>query len=407
MSTQTFVVPAHIAELRGTAPRHMYVTLWILLGIGVLAFLWLLFTNPQALWLSYLGDFIFFTGIAQACVVWSAVTRGCNARWARPLQRIAEGMAAPLILSAVLFIPLLFEHRVLYTWWDHPVKLPWLNHTWLLTRDIGIFVFLAWLSWYFFLVSTRADRRNDYEALTAKGSADAKRAQRQLSRLWVLLAFCFCYLYGVLGMDLNVSLYIGWYNYIYPWFFFISSWYAGCAMMELLAVLWRRRFGLKEIIDAGVLHDTGLIAFAFAIFWGYQFWAQYMALWYANRQDDIHILIRLSQQHPWVTLSWVTLTLAFFLPFGFGLSRSYKRRPATLAYIACLSLGGMWLQQNLMVDVSVWQHGFPPLISSAFLSCGFAGAYGLCYLWAMKRVPLFPVRDPVMHEALVWHPVRH
>lgn len=403
----TFTVPAQIAELRGSAPRHMYVTLWILTAIGVLAFLWLVFTNPQALWLCYLADFIFFTGIAQAAVVWSAVTRGCNARWARPLQRIAEGMAAPLGLSVLLFIPILIEHKYIYSWWDHPIKLPWLNHTWLLTRDIGIFVFLAWLSWYFFLVSTRPDRNRDPEALTARGSADARRAQRQLSRLWVLLVFAFCYLYGVLGMDLNISLYTGWYNYIYPWFFFITSWYAGCALVCLLATLWRRRFGLREIIDAGVLHDAGEIAFAFAIFWAYQFWAQFMVLWYANRQDDIHILIRLSQEHPWVTLSWVALTLGFFLPFGFGLSRSYKRRPATLAYISALSLGAIWLQQNLMVFVSTWHHGRPPLISSAFLSCGFLGAYGLFYLWAMRHVPLFPVRDPVMHEALVWHPMRH
>ncbi|MGH9466709.1 MAG: hypothetical protein ACRD1Y_05085 [Terriglobales bacterium] len=403
----TFTVPAHLAELRGTAPGKMYLILWILVGVGIGAFLFLLFTDRQALWLNYLGDFIFFTGMAEAAVVWSAVTRGCNARWARPLQRIAEGAAAALPLSVLLFIPIMFAHRTIYTWWDHAVKLPWLNHIWLLGRDLGILIFLAWLSWYYFRTSTAPDQRQDYEALTAQGSPGARRAQRKLSRLWVILVFCFCYLYGVLGMDLNVSLYVGWYDYIYPWFFFISSWYAGCALVSLLAVMWRRRYGLKEIISADVLHDNGEITFAFAIFWAYQFWAQFMVLWYANRQDDIHVLIRLSQQHPWVTLSWVALTLGFFLPFGFGLSRSYKRRPATLAYLASLSLAAMWLQQNLMVDVSLWHRGAPPLISSAFLSCGFAGAYGLCYLWAMRRVPLFPVRDPVMHEALVWHPPRH
>ncbi|MGH9413646.1 MAG: hypothetical protein ACRD0Y_07880 [Terriglobales bacterium] len=403
----TFTVPAQIAELRGTAPQKVILILWILVAIGIGGFLFLVFTDPEALWLNYLADFIFVTGIAQAVVVWSAVTRGCNARWARPLQRIAEGMAAPLLLSVLLFIPILFEHKYIYTWWAHPVKLPWTNHIWMQTRDIGIFILLAWLSWYFFRVSTRPDRANDYGALTGKSSTGARRAQGKLSRLWVILVFCFCYLYGVLGVDLNLSLYIGWYNYIYPWFFFITSWYAGCAMVCLLATMWRRRFGLKEIISADILHDAGEIAFAFAIFWAYQFWTQFMVLWYANRQDDIHILIRLSQQHPWVTLSWVALTLGFFLPFGFGLSRSYKRRAGTLAYISCISLGAIWLQQNLMVDVSVWHHGFPPLLSSAFLTCGFVGAYGLCYLWAMRRVPLFPVRDPIMHEALVWHPMRH
>jgi len=149
------------------------------------------------------------------------------------------------------------------------------------------------------------------------------------------------------------------------------------------------------------------LTFAFAIFWAYQFWSQFMVLWYANRQDDIRVLIRLSQAHPYVTLSWVTLALGFFLPFGFGLSRSLKRRPSTLTYMACISLAGLWMQHNLMVDAQLWYRGFPPLFSSAALGCGFLGAYGLCYLWTMGRVPIFPVRDPVFHEAMVWNPPRH
>lgn len=403
----TFVVPAQIAELRGTAPPRIRALLWVLVIIGLVTFVWLWLTDHRALWLSYLADFIFFTGVAQAAVVWSAVTRGCNGRWARPLQRMAEGMAAVLPLSVLLFIPILFAHRTIYSWWDHPVKLPWLNHGFLLGRDFGIVIFLAWLSVHYLRVSTRPDLRRDAEALTGAGSPGALRAQKTLSRLWVVLVFAFCYLYSVLGQDLNVSLYIGWYDYIYPWFFFISSWYGGCALVTLLAVMWRRRLGARDIISADVLHDAAEIKFAFAIFWAYLFWTQFMVLWYANKQDDIYILIRLSQQHPWVTLSWVALTLGFFLPFGFGLSRSYKRRAPTVAYMACLTLGAMWLQQNLMVFVSTWYQGFPPLIASALLSCGFLGAYGLCYLWAMRRVPIFPVRDPLMHEALVWQPMRH
>ncbi|MGN6593387.1 MAG: hypothetical protein ACTHJX_10855 [Terriglobales bacterium] len=403
----TFVVPAQIAELRGTAPPRLRALLWVLVIIGVVTFVWLWLTDHRALWLSYLADFIFFTGIAQAAVVWSAVTRGCNGRWARPLQRLAEGMAAVLPLSVLLFIPILLAHRTIYSWWDHPVKLPWLSHGFLLGRDFGIVIFLAWLSVHYLRISTRPDRRHDAEALTGAGSPQAARAQQALGRLWVVMVFAYCYLYSVLGQDLNVSLYVGWYDYIYPWFFFISNWYAGCALVTLLAVVWRRRLGAREIITADVLHGAAEIKFAFAIFWAYLFWTQFMVLWYANKQDDIHILIRLSQQHPWVTLSWVALTLGFFLPFGFGLSRSYKRRGATVAYMACLTLAAMWLQQNLMVFVSTWNQGFPPLLASGLLSCGFLGAYGLCYLWVMRRVPIFPVRDPLMHEALVWQPMRH
>ncbi|MGH9416539.1 MAG: hypothetical protein ACRD01_07920 [Terriglobales bacterium] len=407
--TEVFSVPADIVALRATATPRVRLLLWILIAIGIATFIGLALVSQQRLWFGYLANFIFFTGLAQVGVVWAAVTRGCNGRWARPLHRLAEAEAAALPLSVLLFIPLMTARRTLYPWWDHPParKLVWLNHSFLLSRDLAIVVIMAALSVWFLYTSAKPDLARDADALTARGSIGVRKAQRRLAWLWVVVVFCFCYLYSILGYDLNVSLYTGWYDYIYGWFFFISNWYAGCALVGLLAVVWRKRLNARHIITADILQDQGEITFAFAIFWAYLFWTQFMVLWYANRQDDISILIRLSQQHPWVTLSWVTLALGFFLPFGFGLSRSYKRRSATLAYICCLTLAAQWLQQNLIVDVSLWHHGFPPLITSALLGCGFCGAYGLCYLWALERLPAFPVRDPLLHEALVWSPPRH
>lgn len=405
-----FQVPAQLAQLRGTATARVRALLWVLVIIGVLTFVVLWLTDRQKLWFNYLADFLFFTGLVENGVVWSAVTRGCNARWARSLQRLAEALAGALPLSVLLFIPLMFAHHTIYPWWEAAParKLPWLNHWFLLGRDLAMLVILALIGVYFLYTSAKPDLAEDAAALTAAGSDLARRSQRKLARWWVVVVFTYCYFYSVLGLDLNMSLNPGWYDYIYGWFFFIMNWYAGCALVSVLAVIWRRRLEARAVITRDVLHDNGEITFAFCIFWAYLFWAQFMVLWYANRQDDIRILLRLSQYHPWVTYSWVTLTLGFFLPFAFGLSRRWKRRPATLVYIACVSLGGMWLAQNLMVYASVWTRaGGPALISSALLSCGFVGAYGLCYLWVLRRIPIFPVRDPVMHEALVWHPARH
>ena len=409
-SIAPFEVPAQLAQLRATASGGVRLTLWVLVAIGIATFCVLFFTGRNdALWYSYLSNFLFFTGLATGGVVWVAVTRGCNGRWARPLHRMAESLAGALPLSVLLFIPLMFARRTIWPWWDHPParKLPWLNHNWILYRDLGILILMAAVCCYFLYTSARPDLLDDAEALTARGSLTAARAQRRLARLWVVVVFLYCYLWSVLGLDLNMSLNPGWYDYIYGWYFFIVNWYPATALVSLLAVAWRRRLGAEDLITRDILQDNGEITFAFAIFWAYLFWAQFMALWYANRQDDIRILVRLYQQHPWVTLAWITLTLGFFLPFAFGLSRNWKRRPGTLAFSACVSLGGMWLEQNVMVNAALWKSGMPPLIWSAFLGCGFLGAYGLCYLWVLHRVPAFPVRDPVMHEAMVWHPPRH
>src|SRR6185437_8011818 len=199
-----FEVPASIAELRGTAPRRVRLLLWVLLAIGLVAFIWMLAADRQRLWLNYLAEFLFFTGAAQAAVVWSAVTRGCNGRWARPLQRMAEGMAGVLPLSVLLFIPLMLAHRTIWPWWGTAAKSPWLDPAFLLARDLGILIVMCWASLSFLRTSTAPDRAHDRAALTAGSSRGAERAQRRLGRKWVGLVFLYCYLYGILGHDLNV-----------------------------------------------------------------------------------------------------------------------------------------------------------------------------------------------------------
>jgi hypothetical protein len=164
---------------------------------------------------------------------------------------------------------------------------------------------------------------------------------------------------------------------------------------------------VRDIINRDILHDVGEMMFAFAIFWTYLFWSQFMVQWFANRQGNIHLLLLVSTTQPWETIAWLVLTLGFFLPFGLGLSRAFKRRGPTLATLAAFALAGMWLQQNLIVMGSIWTRGFPPLLTSAGIACLFLGLYGLIYLWFMRQAPLFPVQDPALAQTLVASLPRH
>lgn len=423
MAAESIPLPPRLAPaLPAAAPRSAWQMFFILLLIGLATGIVLALVSMARLWVCYLVNFIFFTGIAQSAVVFSAVTRGCNARWARPVHRLAEGFAVVLPISVVLYIPLMFAAPRIYPWWAHPprAKLPWLEPVFLWGRDLGVLALLAGLSLWYFYRGARADiglareQEAGYSGRLAAwfcrgwrgDAAEIARRERELRFLWVILIFAFVYGYSILGLDLNMSLNIHWYDYLYDWFFFVTIWYAGLAMVTLATLAWRRGLKLTSVLDAGKLHDLGELLFAFAIFWTYLFWAQYMVEWYANEQPNIHLLFRIASSQPWLTIAWITLTLAFFLPFAFGLSRSWKRRGPTLAFIAVLALSGIWLEQNLVVEASIW-HGAPPLLASALVGCGFAGLYGLIYLAVMQRLPFFPIADPLMQEAMVVHAVRH
>lgn len=422
-----------ITRVAGSPAPWVTRMLWILLFIGIGVFIWLLAWDPMRLWTDYLAEFIFFTGMAQAGVVFSAVTRGCNGRWARPVMPLAEGLAVVLPVSCLLFIPIMLAHRYIYPWWDHMPygKGHWLNHGFLLGRDLGILIFMAWLSCRYLYWNRRRDlgemfepgAEND-EVLSERRAratwlqrfvcrkwrgleAERARAERSLKRLWVLILFAYCYFWGILGLDLNMSLDPVWYDYIYDWYFWLANWYGGLGIICILTTAWRNRLGVRDVINRDVLHDVGEMTFAFCIFWTYLFWAQFMILWYANRQDDIHLLLLIARTQPWETIGWIIITLGFFLPFAFGLSRAFKRRGPTLATIACFTVAAIWLERNLIVDASIWKRGFPPLLTSAGIGCLFLGLYGLIYLWFMRQTPFFPVQDPEMTRTLVVSLPRH
>lgn len=419
--------PPALTRAPGSAAPWVVRWLWILLAIGIATFLWLWITDPMRLWTGYLAEFLFFTGLAQDGVLFSAVTRGCNGRWARPIQPLAEGLSIVLPVAVLLYIPLMLAHRYIYPWWDHMPygKGHWLNHGFLLGRDLGILIFMAWLSLRYLYWNRRRDMGAVLEAATPEerarapwlqrflfrkwrgAAAERERAETSLRRLWVLIIFAYAYFWGILGFDLNMSLDPTWYDYIYNWYFWLANWYAGLGLICILAAAWRHRMAARAVINRDVLHDVGEMLFAFCIFWTYLFWSQFMVLWFANRQDDIHLLLLISTTQPWETIAWLVLTLGFFLPFAFGLSRAFKRRGPTLAVIASFSLAAIWLERNLIVSASIWKRGFPPLLTSAGLGCLFLGLYGLIYLWFMRRVPFFPVEDPLMEETLVISLPRH
>ena len=49
----------------------------------------------------------------------------------------------------------------------------------------------------------------------------------------------------------------------------------------------RAQFGLEAYITPAHFWDVGKIAFGFSIFWVYQFWSQYLPIWYANLPEEI------------------------------------------------------------------------------------------------------------------------
>ena len=82
--------------------RRILITLSL---IGGLAFLsGVFFGDRYRAWQALLVNFLFFAGLAQAGVVFSAILQVTSARWGRPLKRLAEATASFLPASFLLLL---------------------------------------------------------------------------------------------------------------------------------------------------------------------------------------------------------------------------------------------------------------------------------------------------------------
>jgi hypothetical protein len=86
-----------------------------LTGLGLVTVSVSLMLDPLRGWGSYLINFLFRSGLAQGAVVFAAIYHVVEGKWGPTVRRLAEGMAAFLPVSLVLFLPLYFGLEIFFS----------------------------------------------------------------------------------------------------------------------------------------------------------------------------------------------------------------------------------------------------------------------------------------------------
>src|SRR6266699_2274342 len=145
MSTHDAHAPSRDEVLVGidrpTPPVLKTISL-VLAVIGLLVFVIGLFLNPDRVWRALLVNWLYFTSISSAGVMFVAVQRITTARWSRPIIRFLEGYVAFLPVAFVLMLLILFVGRHHIFWWANRVpeireKAVYLNPPFFFSRVIG------------------------------------------------------------------------------------------------------------------------------------------------------------------------------------------------------------------------------------------------------------------------------
>ena len=419
----------HIATreevIEGTSrptPRGLGTLCLVFCVIGLLVFIIGLFVQPDRAWQSLFVNWLFFTSVSSAGVMFVAVQRITTARWSRPIVRFLEGYVAFLPVAFVLLLLILFVGRHHVFWWSNEIpaireKRIWLNPPFFFSRVIITYLIISALSVWYIYTCVRLDIGLIPEAGAkwARGLRDRMRRgyrdeRRELhsthslqGHLAVVLAFAFVFGWILLSWDLSMSIDPHFQSTMYGWWFFMGAWVAALASWTLIVMAWRRYLDAYELIQDKHFHDLGKLCFAFTAFWGYLTFGQYLVIWYGNMGEETHWM-RLRLIEAWRVPTLIGVTLMFVIPFFGLLSRAAKVFLPTMALFALSTVIGLWLHRYLEIYPSIYGdvHNLPLGIWEIGVTLGMLGLWGFCYLAFMDAFPRMrillmtsPYRDEV------------
>jgi hypothetical protein len=388
-------------------PRILLVSFAILAILGAVDFI-VAVSGKESLraWQAYLVNFIFWTGMAFGAVLFAAVLNITGARWGRPLKRLAEGFAAFLPVSFVLFW-VLYPGRAQIFYWvtiPDPHKAPWLNTPFLFIRDGASHLGMTALALGLVFYSVKGDllwaeRREAREITGEQGMRWALTWRRQqiLSPAFAIAAG---FLLSLMGFDLVMSLDPHWYSTLLGGYFFVGCFYSGLAALYFISMLLRKVEPLREHLQPRQFHDLGKLVMAFCLLTGYLFYAQFLTIWYGNLPQETRYMILRVKLTPWEPLAWGVLFTILIGPFFILLSRHAKIRQIPVIVVSMVIMTGMWLERFILVAPSLVTQGstIPIGFTEAFITAGFLGIVGLCITIFLQRVPLVPVSDPLFRQ---------
>jgi hypothetical protein len=368
-----FTRPQAIAMTSRPIAARLYTIALVLFAIGVVTFIAGLFLAPDRVWRAFHANWLFFTVLSSAGVVFVAVQRITTARWSREIIRLLEGYVAFLPVAFVFLLLIVFVGKGHIFPWTHeaypvPEKATYFDPVFFSVRVLVTFGLITALSLWYIYTTVRLDvGMNPEWKGTGWGEGIRARMRRAFGEerreihathtlqgklaVWLVLLFAFGW--SVLSWDLSMGLSLHFQSALYGWWFFMGGWLNALALFALITMWWRNYLGAHELIKEVHFHDLGKLVFAFTAFWGYLTFGQYLIIWYGNLPEETHFM-RLRLIAPWKELTIASVAMVFVLPFFGLLSRTAKVVLPSLTFFAVSSLAGMWLMRYIEVYPSTY-----------------------------------------------------
>jgi hypothetical protein len=370
-----------------------------LLGFGVLFGLIGAFVNTKQFAYSYLLAFMFFLSICLGGLFLTLIHHLFDANWTVPLRRITEHIGFLLPVMGVLFIPIaLMAKPLIYDWMhndphvDHALhaKQPIFQVPWFIGIAVGLFVIWTWLTWNLRKWSLRQDET---------GAAECTFALRKYAAGGI---YIFALTLTIAAIFWVKSLEHQWFSTMYGVYYFAGSVWVTLCTLYLIALFLQRTGPLSGVVHHKQFHDTGVLLFAFTVFYAYIAFSQYFLIWNAAIPEETFWYVK-REKGSWWDMGMLMIFGHFAFPFLTLLRIDAK---LSLPVMIPLCVWG-WLMHfgDMSFNIMPVLHPEGFMLHWMDLAClaFFAGVLSLVFIKYFTSHPPYPVKDPRLREALGVH----
>ncbi len=384
--------------------------LWMgCMAVGLFSFGFLLVHEPVRAWGAWGVNMVYWLGMALGGTVLAAAIRLSNGRWAGPVVRIGESLSAYIPYGIGAVVLMLAAGIWRYLPWTHgalPRQAAYLNVPFLWARTLAGLLLLWWLARDTARTSLRQDAwllkdhvgpelRPAYERLAAgwRGEeAEADRARHRLAQRSPQFVLAYAIVFTYFTWDFVMSITPQWVSTLFGWWCFMGAFLSGIAMTAFLATRLRGAWRLEAWITPDHFWELGKILFSISIFWVYQFWAQYLVIWYGNIPEETWWVF-LRFEEPWRRLAFTVFGFVFLIPFLGLMNMTTKKSPFWLAVFSLIVLAGMWMERHVLIMPSLHPDSVWVGLPEIGVTLGFLGLFGWSVQGFLSRYPAVRVVD--------------